>query len=306
MKKILTLLLAVYTTAAYAQVPAPATPTKPATTAPATSGSTTLPAPPGLAPKPIGDSTKSAPGLIIRPATIDFKLSNGQSSVGKVLITNTLPITKQFTVYVNDFIRDSTGTHVYTMPGSQPHSCANWIKLDKTYFEAAPGQVSELDFHLQVPEGGDADKEMKWAMIFLETTQEQVVESPDGVKTTINGRMRVGVHVYQTPPNITERDVQIIGFRAPVPTDTLRTCQIVCENTGRTQIEITSYIELANTATNEKTKVDFPLFPMFPGQKRVVYFQIPSKLPQGKYSLIGVVDAGGNVPIAAVQEDISL
>lgn len=255
-----------------------------------------------IAPKAKGQATAPAGGLLIRPATIEFRLANGQTSVGKVLITNHLPVKKQFTIYINDFDRDTVGAHIYSPPGSTHHSCAKWVSMDKSFLEVEPGQTVELPVKITAPPDSAATAEMKWAMLFLETTQEQVVEDAKGMKTKVHNRMRVGIHLYQTPPSFTERDVQILDFK--LPTDSARTCNLVCENTGKMQIEVNSYLELSNVSTNERTKVDFPQFPMFPGQKRVLSFHIPQSLPKGKYSIIGVVDAGSDIPLAAVQENI--
>ncbi|RAJ79060.1 hypothetical protein CLV59_106120 [Chitinophaga dinghuensis] len=296
------------TTFAQGQVPAAPGKVQPQTPAPTTNPKSVNGVGKGesqtLAPSPSDSSPTKRSGLLFRPATIDFRLSPGQTGIGKVLITSAMPVHKQFTIYTADFVRDSAGGHVYTAGGSIPQSCAKWIKLDKTFFEIDSGQTVELPFKLVAPEDSLSNAEMKWAMIFLETTQEQIVETADGVRTKVNGRMRVGVHIYQTPPGITEKDVEIQGFQ--LPKDSNRVCLITCKNTGRMQLEINSYIELSNNATNERTKVYFPLFPMFPGQVRIVPFQLPDNLPKGKYSLIGVIDAGGDVPIAAVQENIDM
>ncbi|MBV7530143.1 hypothetical protein [Chitinophaga sp. sic0106] len=254
------------------------------------------------APKAKGQATAPTGGLLIRPATIEFRLANGQTSVGKVIITNKLPVKKQFTIYINDFDRDTVGAHIYSPAGSTHHSCAKWVTMDKTFVEVEPGETIEVPVKIAAPLDTAAIGEMKWAMLFFETTQEQVVEDAKGMKTKVHNRMRVGIHLYQTPPAFTERDVQILDFK--LPTDSARTCNLVCENTGKMQIEVNSYLELSNTSTNERTKVDFPQFPMFPGQKRVLSFQIPQTLPKGKYSIIGVVDAGSDIPLAAVQENV--
>ncbi|MFY0255733.1 hypothetical protein ACDQ55_17465 [Chitinophaga sp. 30R24] len=243
-------------------------------------------------------------GILVNPVTIDFRLNSGQTSTGKVLITNRLPKKKQFTIYLSDWDRDTLGAHIYTAPGSSRHSCSKWIKLEKTFVEIDSLQTAEINFKIQVPDSVDATSEMKWAMLFLETTEEQIVENPDGVRTKVNNRMRVGVHIYQTPPLLLNKDVRILAFEQLK--DSTRKCHILCQNTGSVQIECNSYIELSNVSTGQKTKVEVPLFPMFPGQKRVVEFEIPNDIPKGKYSLIGVIDAGTDVPMEAAQKMIDI
>ncbi|HVI46111.1 MAG TPA: hypothetical protein VM802_14645 [Chitinophaga sp.] len=243
-------------------------------------------------------------GILIKPATIDFTLTGGQTGNGKVFISNNLNKKKQFTVYLSDWIRDTQGKHVYTQPGSTTRSCANWVKVDKTFIEVDPGQTAELNIKLLVPDSAAATAEMKWAMLFVETIEEQVVRSATGLETHVNNKMRVGIHLYQTPPSITDKDVKIIAFEQPKASE--RKCHIVCQNTGGVQLECNSYIELSNTLTGDKTRIDASLFPLFPGQKRIVEFVIPDNVPKGKYSLVGIIDAGNDVPMEAAQAMVDI
>ncbi|NML41300.1 hypothetical protein HHL17_29170 [Chitinophaga sp. G-6-1-13] len=253
--------------------------------------------------KPAAD-TGNKRGLTIKPSTIDFKLNNGQTGAAHVFIVNHLNKKKQFSLYLMDWIRDSLGVHVYTAPGTTERSCARWIKLERTFVEVDTGQTVDLPIKMQVPDSAAATGEMKWTMLFLETTEEQVVESPTGLKTNVTNKVRVGVHLYQTPPSLTYKDVKILSFDHA---DTsARICHITCQNTGTVQLECTGYLELSNIATGDKTKIDVPMFPLFPEQRRVVEFVIPDKVPKGKYSLIGVIDAGTDVPMEAAQEMIDI
>ncbi len=243
-------------------------------------------------------------GLTIKPSTIDFKLNNGQTGIAHVYIVNHLDKKKQFSLYLADWTRDSLGAHVYTSPGSTARSCARWVKLDRTFVEIDTGQTVDIPVKMQMPDSANAAGEMKWTMLFLETTEEQVVESANGLKTNVTNKVRVGVHLYQTPPSLTYKDVKILSFDQA---DTsARICHIVCQNTGTVQLECTSYLELSNVATGDKTKIDVPMFPLFPEQRRVVEFVIPDNIPKGKYSLIGVIDAGTDVPMEAAQEMIDI
>lgn len=253
--------------------------------------------------KPV-DTATNRRGLTIKPSTIDFKLNNGQTGTAHVFIVNHLNKKKQFSLYLSDWVRDSLGAHVYTAPGSTGRSCSRWVKLDRTFAEVDTGQTLDIPIKMQVPDSAAATGEMKWSMLFFETTEEQVVESATGVKTNVTNKVRIGVHLYQTPPSLTFKDVKILSFDHA---DTsARVCHIVCQNTGTVQLECNSYLELSNIATGDKTKIDVPMFPLFPEQRRVVEFVIPDKVPKGKYSLIGVIDAGTDVPMEAAQEMIDI
>lgn len=149
--------------------------------------------------------TANSRGLAINPVTISFNLLPGQTEAARLSITNQLPVKKQFTVYLGDWYRDSTGAHNYSEPGKMARSCAAWVTPDKTFFELEPGATEEIIIKMTVPDTAASAKEMKWCMVFLETVEEQTADRGNGVKTTINNHFRFGVHIYQTPPAATKK-----------------------------------------------------------------------------------------------------
>ena len=143
-------------------------------------------------------------------------------------------------------------------------------------------------------------------MLFIETLDEKKAPQREGeITTVINTQFRIGVHVYQTPPNLFSGEIKMLSFAAkPNTNDTAY--RIVCENSGSIQLTCKSYIELSNLANGEKTILNYPNFPLFPGQKRYVDFVLPSNLPKGKYAAVAIVDAGSDLPLEAAQATIEV
>lgn len=243
-------------------------------------------------------------GLAIKPVTISFNLLPGQTGTSKLSITNQLNAKRQFTVYLKDWRRDSAGEHIYIDPGKDSRSCAAWITLEKTFFELGPGETQEIMIKMTLPDSANSGSEMKWGMVFLETVEEQTADQGKGVKTTINNRFRFGVHIYQTPPVVTRKEVKMIRFDS-LP-GSINHYRIVCENAGDVQVNCSSYVELSSLTDGKRIKLPSVEFPMFPEQKRFIDFQIPGSVPKGKYLLTGVVDAGVDVPLEAAQLTIEI
>ena len=109
----------------------------------------------------------------------------------------------------------------------------------------------------------------------------------------------MGVHIYQTPPVVSRKEVKLLSF-APLNNMT-GTYRLVCENTGDVQVNCISYFELANLAGGNRIRIPAREIPMFPGQKRHIDLEVPAFVPNGKYTLTGVVDAGADVPLEAAQ-----
>lgn len=240
--------------------------------------------------------------LGVYPTTLDFKLSPGQSEAQVINLSNGSPDKVQFRIYLNDWIRDSLGGHVYYEPASIERSCARWLSIDKNFIELQPGESTQLTVQMLVPQEDKAN-EMKWSMLFIETVEENVKRNDENAQATVKNLIRVGVHVYQTPPGVTEKSIRVLDLKANP--EIANAYDLVCQNTGDIMIECKAYLELADAA-GEQTKLDFIEFPMFPGQKRYVTFELPKNMPDGKYSALGVLDAGEDLSLEAIESNIEI
>lgn len=245
----------------------------------------------------------NAQNLGVYPTTLDFRLTSGQSEAQIINLSNGSANKVQFRIYLNDWVRDSAGGHIYYEPASIERSCARWLTIDKNFIELQPGESTQLTVQMLVPSSPDAATEMKWAMLFIETVEENTSRNDKNAQATVKNLIRVGVHVYQTPPNATEKGIKVLDLK-PNP-EIANTYDLYCKNTGDVMIECKAYLELA-AATGEQTKLDFIEFPMFPDQVRVVTFELPKNLPVGKYNALGILDAGEDLSLEAVESTIEI
>jgi hypothetical protein len=244
-------------------------------------------------------------GIMIQPATMNFSLNSGQNQTQTIYIINRMDVKKQFTLYLNDWERDTVGGHRYYAPSTLDRSCARWISLEKLNVEVNPGEVIPINVRLHLPDSADAVKEMKWAMLFIETIEEKKAPKVEGVTTVIGNRMRVGVHIYQTPQSVATKDIKMLNFDAK-PNSNDSVYRIVCQNAGDIQITCKSYIELSSLEDGKKIAVEPIEFPMFPQQKRFVDFVLPANLRKGKYTVLAAVDGGNDLPLEAAQKIIEV
>jgi hypothetical protein len=236
----------------------------------------------------------------VQPMKNNFALKAGESQEVKIFISNKMGARLQFNVYLGDWRRDTLGTHVYTAPGSQPHSCAGWITFDKKFIEVDSGAVGIITVKLQVPETAEAVAEMKWAMLFIESIRESKAPAETKVmRTEILPSTRFGVHIYQTPPSITKKELKLSAFAGLASREGV--FRVTCENTGQVQLNCKSYIELSSLADGKKITCSPIEVPLFPGQIRYVDFTLPEETKKGRYTLVGIVDPGDEMDIEAAQ-----
>lgn len=243
-------------------------------------------------------------GIAVRPVTLEYGLSPNQSASQLVRVTNALDETKQFVVYLSDWLRDTTGAHVYTPPGEIERSCAGWIQLNKNFFELGPGETEELVVTMQHPSDSIRRERMTWCMLFVETTQEKKIKDTSGMTTTIANKFRVGIHVYQTPPQATKKEVKLIDFMA-MGTDNKK-LRVVCQNQGEVQLQCASQLEISSPNGNQPIRLPRREFPLFPAQIRYIDYELPSTLTPGKYRLTAVLDAGTDIPLEAAQIEVEI
>lgn len=252
----------------------------------------------------LGQQKKEQSGIEVRPVTLEFSVAPGTSATQKVYVTNALTTKTQFTAYLNDWRRDTIGSHVFSSPGQDPRTCASSVTIDKTFFELEPGQRQEITVTLQEPIDSQQTPQMKWCMFFIETVKEKQLGTTTGFKTTIANRYRVGVHIYQTPPGVTEKEVRLLSLLEME--DTIKRYRLICQNTGGAQLQCSSYIELFSLQDGSKIKLPSQEFPLFPEQIRYIDFVLPEKLAKGKYTLTGIIDAGEEVALEAGQLTIEV
>lgn len=245
-----------------------------------------------------------AQNLGVYPTTLDFSLANAQSEAQVINISNGSDKKVQFRLYLNDWIRDADGGHQYYDANTLPRSCSRWISLNRNFVELDPGKSTQITVKLTVPDSMEATSQMKWSMLFIETVQEQDNMTNKNAAATVRNLLRIGVHIYQTPPTVTQKEIKILDLKA---VDTLpNVYQIACQNTGEIMLECKSYLELTSLAGGKKTRLDATDFPIFPDQKRFITFNLPKDMPKGKYSALGVIDGGEDLSLEAMESVVEI
>jgi hypothetical protein len=265
-----------------------------------------------------GADAPKAAGLNVRPVTVSFTLSPGQSATKEITVTNNMSFAKSFKIHFEDWSRDSLGDHVYQHVGSFPHSCARWTTTDKTAFTLEPGKSEKIRVNMSIPDSANIVNEMKWTMMFIGSVREHSFGplAANKVRTGVEQQFTIGVHVYETPPAVTAASVKLLGFskvkdkdKDGNEKDKVGFYRIICQNTGATQLSANAYIELTRITgakDDKKIKIGPKSFPLFPGQRRIADLEIPKDLPKGKYIAVAAVDCGADIPLEAAQGIIDI
>lgn len=250
---------------------------------------------------------KKEQGMTVLPAAVAFNLINGQSASKKITVTNRLPERNQYKVFIGDWERDSMGGHKYYPANTLPRSCARWVTVDKEIFELEPDSATTVTIRLQIPDSIEAIQQMKWAMVFVQlVNEEKPVTSEKDIVQQVVYNFRMGIHVYQTPSVLKHVLLKMVGFKPVVNMKDSIVYQMTCVNEGSQQLRVKTSFEVTNLTTGEKFKVTPKDFPMFPSQRRVVYYQLPKGIAPGKYSILATADGGDDMPLEAAQVEVNV
>jgi len=243
----------------------------------------------------------------IQPATLDFHLSPGRTEAQVVKITNLSSQKMVFQLSLADWLRDSTGAHQYFRADTLPHSCASWVKLEKNSIEILPGRSEDILIRLQGPSDAQAFQQMKWAMLFLQSAPEQdnTAHKNKETETKIQQLLRVGIHIYQTPPSVTNSGAARAVALREAP-DEKNAYDFSMINTGGTMLQCKVHLELTSIETGREIRSDIIEFPVFPEGKRVIRLKIPAATSSGKYSALAVLDIGEESSLEAIEKNIEV
>jgi hypothetical protein len=248
----------------------------------------------------------SAQKVGIQPSILEFHVVPGVTESQVIRISNMSDAKVSFQAYLADWLRDSTGAHHYYKPDTLSRSCASWVAIDKNFIEVEPGKTEDLVVRLQAPLDTKLFKQMKWAMLFLQSAEEQ--DSADRknkqFNTKIKELLRVGVHIYQTPPAVTQMSAKAVTLK-PVEGEK-NAYDLYMVNTGETMLQCKAHLEVTNVETGAAFKLDKIEFPVFPEGKRTVRLVIPGTVPKGKYSALAILDIGEEASLEAIERTIEV
>jgi hypothetical protein len=79
---------------------------------------------------------------------------------------------------------------------------------------------------------------------------------------------------------------------------------LVAKNIGNGISRSKVYIELNELKTGYYEKLDLKVFNILPGRSRNFNFVLPGTMPNGRYSIMGVLDFGSDEEVKAASKEI--
>ncbi len=252
---------------------------------------------------------KSTKGISVSPAHFNLNLNPGDTKTYKITVNNSSNYKKQFQVNVYDFNMNGRGKSNFLPAGEGKYSLAKWLNISPTFIDVKPRERKEVAFTITVPTT-DSGFKSAWSIIMLEEQKPRLKindakKNGNTIALGIVPTFAFGVFVYQNPPNVLTNKIEITNFTFN-NTNTDKTIYIEAQNQGDGIAYCTSYIDLTNLDTGRQTRLKVKRFTIMPDLIRDFIFELPSKMPLGKYLAVGVLDYGSADEIQAAKLEFEI
>ena len=243
----------------------------------------------------------------VLPATLDFKLSKGESKSEIITVMNTSDRVESFVISTCDFTLDEKGNTVYSDPGTFDRSCANWMTVTPTFIQLNPNQKAELNVIMKVP---DEEEKTHWGMVIIRSEKEFTGQAADKdvVRAGLIITPQIAVKVLQTPPALDYKKLSVDDFYeiTNTETDTVRNFAVNIVNQGDILTKCKLYLTLSNLETlSEKTIEPLDVY-LLPEISKEVMISLPVDVKPGSYSLAAIVDYGDEYDLEGMEMEITI
>ena len=242
----------------------------------------------------------------VNPTILNFNTNPGSISTQIITITNLSDKVQNYQLTLGDWLRDSLGGHKYFPSGTLDRSCSSWLSFDNSTVQIDPQKSRDVRVTMTVPADAKAASEMKWSMIFIQNVLEQTGDENNTakMKATIREIYRIGIHVYQTPSAIVQKEARALALVPDAVEKNTYNFSLV--NTGKTMLECKARLLLTNLSNGQEIKLEEVEFPVFPDGKRIVKLAVPDTIPKGKYSMLAILEYDPDMPLEAIESNVDI
>ena len=246
----------------------------------------------------------------VAPVILEFDAEPSTNQMKIVNVKNHSNKPMSYIVSLSDFLPNQHGGHQSLPANTTKNSCANWITVNPSFFEVAPGGDIALQVSMLVPSD---EYKTAWCTIYLQPSREQTAWSVD--RQTATGIMvsgRIGVNVYQAPKSMGTYAVRVSNLQEVFSNEpnAPRRFSAVLENTGDRIANCKLFLMLsrldAMAEGGNDERVDIDQMAVFPQMSRIVEFTLPEGMASGIYSLALLADYGARFPLEGAQVKVTV
>lgn len=262
-------------------------------------------------------------GFQVSPGKLFFHQAAGENGTQTVMIKNGGGNPVLVRCSFGDWRRDSLGNKIYAKPGELPNSNSKYLKVIPEEFTIQPGEIRNIEVSMLLP--ANKDTNVTNSMLFITQMDEKSLNEgkEKNKQAFMKFRMQMAIHVYNEPPQIQFKNIEIQKVRftsfmdtavglnkqtnKPDTSVTLRKemrCWI--ENTGDLIAEGTVRFELTDKKTLKEFKLEAVPFNSLPADRLIIAAKLFPDMPKGTYTVVTLVDIGLDQPLKVAESEVTI
>jgi hypothetical protein len=223
-------------------------------------------------------------GLDILPSLLELSLRAGDRIERSVALTNPSAQAVPVVARVRDWSMSESGEVAFGDPGSQPRSCAAWIRVEPEALVVPARGRSTV--RVVITSASDFSG-TRWAAVLFSLGE--VPGSLEGRPVTFEARL--GLTIYVNAEGTEREDLKLAGASASAKPNAGALLQAVFENTGNTAVRVRVTWQV-RTPEGRIVGTYAARSVSLPGSRRVVAAGIDEPLPAGRYQVTAMARWG--------------
>lgn len=219
----------------------------------------------------------------VSPSKLEIFAGKGEAVSKTIQIYNKQNVPVKIKAYIMDYKINPDNTFIFSPPGSQPYSAANWITLPKTNLVVLAQKVAKIPLTIRIP--ANAEVGGHYAVIFFESAQK--------VKKEGLLRGRIGSLMLVTVKGRVNRqgEIQKLNVINPILSTGIKT-EAIFINKGN--VHITARGEVLFFGSNKKQvgKETLGEITILPKTKRIMNALWKDKPLYGKFKAVANIYYG--------------
>ncbi|MCA9729408.1 MAG: hypothetical protein KC729_17100, partial [Candidatus Eisenbacteria bacterium] len=238
--------------------------------------------------------------FVVSPMEHHLTVAAGKRGPASLVIRNTGTRPLSLKLYLADSQFEVDGHETEVGLGSLSRSCAPWVEFSPELVELAAGEVRTIFLEMAPPIDAQGSY---WTKLYIEeiSTPEPTRQEQAGRTYQVFMRQRMGVRIFEEVPGTSNPGMLVENVRLETSLGHQRTVVLTARNTGNALLHCTGWMEVRNSL-GEIVEIMRPTaegqFTLFPGGTRDVSATSARELTPDTYTILAVVDYGGDTLVA--------
>jgi len=235
----------------------------------------------------------------VAPVVMKFEVEPGGIETRKLSIKNHGSQRQAYQLSIGDFEVVEGNSKKSAKAGSTDATLVDWLTVNPSFIDLNPNEQATVEVIMRVPAG---KSETRWGFIFVQAIKEQIPgEGDKSLSTGVNLLPRINVVVTQSPRSNKRFAGKIGNLALDKEKNDNSAYRVEVKNVGDKIINGSVNLSLANLKTAVENKFDKLPVTLYPGQSKVLEFNLPEGVEPGRYALATIFDFGSKSSLEGTQ-----